>query len=151
MIMLQPYPQTAGGPARVHNAGTAGWVIGRLALLLVLSLAAGCGTMPAPDKPVSFHAEVYPILQANCHACHLPPAGEGYRRTGLNMRTYADLMRGTRFGPVIVPGDPGHSILVMLVEGRADPALRMPYHKAPLRKREIEVLGRWIEQGALDN
>jgi len=36
------------------------------------------------------------------------------------MATYGDLMRGSIYEPVIVPGDSRHSILNMLVEGRAD-------------------------------
>ena len=121
-------------------------------IALMASLAAGCG-MPSVsrEEAVSFSRDVYPILQANCHACHLPPDGVGYRVTGLSMRTYADLMQGTRYGPVIVPGDSRHSILTMLVEGRADPSLRMPHNKAPLGQREIAVLNRWIGQGARDN
>jgi hypothetical protein len=120
--------------------------------LLPVILAAGCGTPPdTVQEPVSFSGDVYPILQEYCHQCHLPPAGEGYRKTGLNMKTYADLMLGTRYGPVIVPGDSVHSILAMLVEGRADATLRMPHNQASLENRQIEILGRWIDQGAKNN
>jgi hypothetical protein len=121
-------------------------------MLLAIVLAAGCRTSAVSKmEPVSFHRDVYPILQANCHQCHLPPDGEGYRMTGLNMQTYADLMRGTRYGPVVIPGDSRHSILTMLVEGRADPSMRMPHDKAPLGYQDIEILDRWIDQGAQNN
>jgi hypothetical protein len=60
-------------------------------------------------------------------------------------------MRGTRYGPVVVPGDSRHSILIMLVEGRADQSIRMPHGKAPLGTFEIEVLRQWIAQGARNN
>lgn len=156
MIMQLTYPLTVGARAQGGMLCSSGRVpdwkpsIRLPPLLLALSLA-GCGMMSAPDQPASFSRDVYPILQANCHACHLPPDGEGYRRSGLNMGTYAGLMRGTRYGPVVVPCDSRHSILSMLVEGRADPSMRMSYHKTPLGKREVDILARWIEQGALDN
>jgi hypothetical protein len=67
------------------------------------------------------------------------------------MQSYADLMQGTRYGPVVIPGDSRHSILTMLVEGRADPTMRMPHNEAPLENTEIEMLQRWIEEGAQNN
>jgi len=41
---------------------------------------------------------------------------------------------------------------VMLVEGRADPSLRMPHDegKTP-RQSEIELVKVWIDQGAKNN
>jgi hypothetical protein len=115
-------------------------------------LATGCRMSPlSGQEPVSFSADVYPILQENCHQCHLPPDGEGYRKTGLNLQTYADLMQGTRYGPVVVAGDSRHSILAMLVEGRADSSMRMPHNRTPLESRQIEILDQWIDQGARNN
>jgi hypothetical protein len=52
---------------------------------------------------------------------------------------------------VIVPGDSRHSILNILVEGRADPSMRMPHGRKPLNSEEIEVLRVWVEQGARNN
>ena len=80
--------------------------------------------------------------------CHAPPAGEGFIKTGLSMATHADLMRGTMYGPVIVPGDSRHSILNMLVEGRADPSMRMPHGRKSLSSEEVEILRLWVEYGA---
>ena len=68
------------------------------------------------------------------------------------METYHALMQGTRYGPVIVPGESRHSILNMLVEGRADASLRMPHGQdEPLLDKEIEMLRLWVDQGARDN
>ena len=36
-------------------------------------------------------------------------------------------MKGTRYGAVIKPGDSFASTLIMLVEGRADPSIKMPF------------------------
>ena len=41
--------------------------------------------------------------------------------------------------------------LVVLVEGRADPSIRMPYHRRPLDQDDIDTIREWINQGANDN
>ena len=109
---------------------------------------AACASQPK----MSFQRDVYPILQENCLACHTPPEGQGYLVTSLNMQSYETLMQGTRYGPVILPGDSRHSILNMLVEGRVDDSMRMPHGRPePLSGNDIEVLRLWVEQGARNN
>jgi hypothetical protein len=80
------------------------------------------------------------------------PGQPGYEASGLALASYADLMEGTRYGPVVVPGDSLNSVLIMLVEGRADPSITMPHGDArPPTFGEIETLKTWVEQGAADN
>ena len=118
-----------------------------VAVICVLSGTA-CQTQPV----ISFSRDVYPLLEQNCLECHRPPDGKGYRLTGLNMEDYDSLMAGTMYGPVIVPGNAGRSILNMLVEGRADDSMRMPHNRAtPLKEEEIRVLQLWVRQGAQNN
>ena len=117
-------------------------------ITVMILLVGGC----VKEEPqVSFRDDVQPILRSNCIECHIPPNGEGYLKTGLSMVTYGDLMRGTIYGPVIVPGDSRHSILNMLVEGRADSSMRMPHGRKPLKAEEIKILRVWVEQGARNN
>jgi hypothetical protein len=118
---------------------------GLLAGTLVLS---ACSQQP---KEVSFKEEARPILDRHCIECHTPPSGQGYVKSGLSMASYQDLMKGTRFGPVVKPGDSLTSALIMLVEGRADPSIQMPHGKEPLTKEEIHTLKVWVDQGAKDN
>ena len=113
-----------------------------------ITLLASC----IATQPVSYQRNVYPILETNCLACHRPPDGAGYLKTRLSMESYRSLMQGTRYGPVIVPGDSRKSILNMLVEGRADASLRMPHQRdEPLSVQDIEMLRLWVNQGARDN
>jgi hypothetical protein len=101
---------------------------------------------------VSYRGDVYPILEKNCLECHSPPSGEGYRAVGFAMTSYESLMRGTVYGPVIKPGDSQCSVLMMLVEGRADETLRMPHDAdEPLAQEDIAALRSWIAQGAKNN
>jgi len=113
-----------------------------------IALLTGC----LARQTISYHQDVYPVLETNCLECHRPPDGKGYLKTQLSMETYQSLMKGTFYGPVIVPGDSRTSILNMLVEGRADPSLRMPHQpNNPLTAQEIEILRLWVDQGARDN
>jgi len=115
---------------------------------VLTTFLAGCASQPQ----VSFQRDVYPILENNCLACHVPPQGKGYVKTRLNMQSYDTLMQGTLYGPVIVPGDSRHSVLNMLVEGRVDASMRMPHGRdEPLTPHEIEVLRLWVKQGAQNN
>ena len=122
--------------------------IDALTLVIIVLLLSGC---VKEERTISFRQNVQPILKSNCIECHVPPSGEGYLRTGLSMATYEDLMHGTIYGPVIVPGNSRHSILNMLVEGRAGPSMRMPHGRKPLDAYEIEILRLWVDQGAANN
>jgi hypothetical protein len=52
----------------------------------------------------------------------------------------------------VLPGDPLTSVLVMLIEGRADPSIRMPHGGAnPLTEAEIKTIHEWVKQGARNN
>ena len=60
--------------------------------LIITSLAclciAGCATQPQ----VSYQRDVYPVLETKCIGCHIPPHGEGYKKTGLDLASYDTLM-----------------------------------------------------------
>jgi hypothetical protein len=114
-------------------------------LLLPLLAVAGCGT----DTKLTFRQDVYPILQEKCLDCHSPPNGKGYKISGLNMESYETVMQGNLYGPVVVPGDSLHSVLIMFVEGRVDETILMPHEDdEPLNTMEIATLRTWVEQGA---
>lgn len=121
----------------------AGALIGVTALLGL----PGC----AGEEPVSFSRDVKPILAANCFSCH-QEGGAGYEASGFDMTTYEDLMKGTRYGPMILPGDAEGSNLIVLMEGRADPSIAMPHGKMErVPQSDINTIRRWIEQGAKNN
>jgi hypothetical protein len=122
--------------------------IDTLAIGIIVLLLSGC---VSEESRISYRVNVQPILRSHCIECHSPPNGEGYVKTGLSLASYDDLMHGTMYGPVIERGDSQHSILNMLVEGRAGPSMRMPHGRTPLNTGEIEILRLWVEQGALNN
>ena len=117
----------------------------RCAIFSCVLLLAACG-----GKEVSFKADIQPILAQSCLECHAA-GGAGAEKSGLVLSSYEDLMKGTRFGPIVKSGDTLTSVLIMLVEGRADPSIRMPHQKEPLSKDQIALLRQWVEQGAKNN
>lgn len=126
-----------------------------------LSIASFAGIWAASitgcmEGTVSFEKDVRPILAKNCLECH-QQGSEGFKASRLALGTFDDLMKGTKpkggaqRGQVVIPGDPVSSTLMALVEGRADPSIAMPHGKEPLNKKDIAVIGKWIEQGAKKN
>ncbi len=112
--------------------------------LLAAVLASGC------SKPVSFSESVSPILQERCGECH-EPGGQGYEKTGFSVADYDSIMKGTKFGPVIVPESSASSSLMRMVEHKTDPAIHMPHHKSGLTREQLDTLRTWIDQGAKKN
>jgi len=109
--------------------------------------------------PVSFNKDIKPILVANCLACH-DGSGEGSSASGFNVQTYDSVMQGTKYGPVIVPGNSESSTLYRLIAHKVDPKIQMPPHhdeglakgrEDELTPRQIEFIGKWIDQGAKNN
>lgn len=131
----------------ISNIAGAG-VPGAAAMIALVFAAAPFAVGGA--EPVSFKSDVFPIIHAKCAECHRP-GGEGYEKSGLDLTTYEGLMKGTKFGPVVVPGDAFTSNLNVLVEGRADPSIRMPHNTGKLKTREIRALKTWVNQGARNN
>lgn len=133
----------------------------RYAAALSVAIAAGplCGlVLPGPghsagaaEAPVSFKDDVLPIFQVYCVSCHHAPDGEGYKASGLDLTAYQGVMKGTKYGPMIVPGDPNNSNLMWLLDWRASPQLRMPHGKKQLAADERNTIRAWIRQGAKDN
>jgi hypothetical protein len=102
------------------------------------------------EEPISFKEDVVPVIQIRCLECH-QPGGDGYVQSGLDLRSYASLMKGTKFGPIVVPGDAMTSNFMVVVDGRASQAIRMPHERKKLTKCEIDILRRWVNSGAKNN
>jgi hypothetical protein len=114
-------------------------------ILACLSMLAACS-----PRNVSFSADVQPILKEYCLECHAP-GGSGYVASGFDMSSYDSVMKGGRFGALVIPGDPLTSTLNMLVEGRAHPSIHMPHGRKKLTGRETEILRAWVQEGAKNN
>lgn len=97
---------------------------------------------------VSFSRDIRPILSNNCFACHGPD--EGKRKAELRLDTEEGTHAALKSGhAVITPGNRAGSALWQRITTE-DMADRMPPvdSRKSLTANEIDLLGRWIEQGA---
>jgi hypothetical protein len=93
---------------------------------------------------VSFSRQIAPLLAKHCFACHGPKTAEG----DFQLHTFARLMKtGASEVPPIVAGKSAESYLLELVSSE-DADLRMPKEASPLKTDEIELIRRWIAEGA---
>src|SRR4051812_29582231 len=114
----------------------------RLALLFLLAsaLSAAAGT-------VDFNYDIRPIISAKCYHCHGPDAASRKAKLRLDIRDEALKERdGIRS---IVPGDLKASELVLRIQSHdADEIMPPPKEGEPLTAREIDLLTRWVQEGA---
>lgn len=104
------------------------------------------------DDDVSFRDDVQPILHDYCVSCH-SPGGKGYSKSGLDLTSYERLMKGTRFGPVVIPGNSEASTFTKLLTG-TNKGLKMPAglnETGTLDRQYILILRKWVKQGARNN
>ncbi len=117
---------------------------GLTALLLVAAWPAGVAAQ------ASFKEDVFPIIELRCLECH-QPGGVGYERSGLDLRTYESLMKGTKYGSMITPGSWIESNLLAVIDRRTSREIWMPHERKQLSKCERQAFRFWIMQGARDN
>jgi cytochrome c5 len=91
---------------------------------------------------VSFTHDVLPIFESRCKNCH----GGNRSEEGLDLLTYADLMNGSKNGPVVLPGNATNSLLIELLVNQ-----KMPKRGPKLTPSQIQPIIDWINQGALEN
>ncbi len=98
---------------------------------------AAASTTPAAASTLTWDSSIGALFQAKCTTCHGSAA-----TAGLNLSTYADAMKGGSSGPVIVPGDSAHSLLVTKQQAGN--------HPGQLTPEEIAKIIEWINSGALE-
>ena len=106
-------------------------------------------SQPVPDK-VDFNRDIRPILSNQCAKCHGPDAKERKGGTdGLRLDVREAAVADLGGYAAIVPGHPEKSALVERIRS-SDDEERMPPKGSgkKLTPREIELLTRWVAQGA---
>lgn len=82
---------------------------------------------------LTWEGSIGKIMTARCGSCHGSLGA-------LNVKNYADLMKGGRSGTVIVPGDPQGSLLIQTVQGGT--------HPGKFSDEELQKVIEWIQAGA---
>ncbi|MCA9257729.1 MAG: DUF1549 domain-containing protein, partial [Planctomycetales bacterium] len=123
-------------------------VVRRLVAGAILSIAGAIGGYAqGSETPVDFNSQIRPILASHCLACH----GGVKQASGLSLIDRSRALRECDSGEAaIVPGDREQSELWRRVVSD-DLDVRMPPtdHGKALTVDETELLGRWIDEGAV--
>ncbi len=111
-----------------------------VSIYLTLLIAA-----PAVAAPVDFVRDIQPILRQHCYECH----GEQQQRSGLRLDLRSEAFKGGElYGEAILPGNPADSPLIQFVrDDEGD--LVMPPDDPRLSAEAIDLLTRWVEEGAV--
>jgi hypothetical protein len=98
-------------------------------------------------QEIEFNRDIRPVLSDKCYTCHGPDKARRLTKLRFDIETDAKQDLGGRFA--IVPGDTRNSEMVRRITA-TDPARRMPPAASgrTLTSREIELIQKWIEQGA---
>lgn len=140
VLLVLPWTAHQGGSLTYGSDYLTRYMPPHLKRILTLGLARD------EANPDSFYVKrISPILDAKCVSCH----GEAKTKGGLRLDSYEHLMRGGKDGAVIVPGNPGNSLLLKRVTLPPDDKQFMPAEgKPPLSQQEIALIGAWVQQGA---
>jgi mono/diheme cytochrome c family protein len=99
----------------------------------------------AENKPaenmVLFRKQIAPILVERCGRCHVDKSSGGFA-----LATYEQLMKGSKAGVVLFPGDPASSPLISLIESG-----QMPPNGDRVPREKLELIKTWVQQGAKDD
>ena len=90
--------------------------------------------VPTPETVAADWNTIGAVLERNCGSCHNGTVA------GMDLTTYEGAMKGSKDGPVIVPGDPANSLIVQKVEDGT--------HPGKLAPAELAALKAWIANGA---
>ena len=105
---------------------------------------------PSTQTGVTYATDIKPIFDASCVKCHTGDKPKAH----LHMDTLAGVLKGTKMGPIVKPGDSANSFLIKAVAHLTkDPDGWMPPLKnkagiKPLTPEQIGLIRAWIDPGA---
>jgi uncharacterized membrane protein len=104
----------------------------------------GAGSAESGPTPEPLFArDVLPLFVRHCARCHGPRKQNG--RLRLDSRDA--VLQGGKSGPAALPRDSSHSLIYRAItDPNAD--TRMPQEAPPLPRKDIDLVKRWIDQGA---
>jgi hypothetical protein len=119
--------------------------------LALTAVAADTQLPPASTKTgVTYDTDMKPLFDASCVKCH---SGDK-PKARLHMDTLAGVLKGTKEGKIVTPGDSANSFIIKAVAHATDdqdqwmPPLKNKAGIQPLTAEQIGLLRAWIDQGA---
>ena len=116
-----------------------------MAIVALAALPAPAQDKKKPDAAgASFAKDVLPILKASCFKCHDAKNKKGQ----LDLSSYDGFKKGGKGGAGFTAGDPDKSAIVTAISGDKPD---MPKKADPLKKDQVDLIARWIKEGAKNN
>src|SRR5262245_31597795 len=106
--------------------------------------AASPAAVPTTEQLDFFESKIRPVLVDRCYQCHSASAEK--LKGGLLLDSREGLSKGGDDGPIVIPGDPNRSRLIIALRYTSDD-LKMP-PKQPLRPEQVASFEAWIKMGA---
>src|SRR5579872_4917846 len=123
------------------------WIRWSLCAMVSVAFASGAPN-DGTNSAIQFNRDIRPILSEHCFTCHGPDDSKRQSKLRLDLESTAKGDLGGHFA--VVPGEPGSSEMIRRVSS-SDVARRMPpawSGAVKLKDSEIDLLTRWIAQGA---
>jgi mono/diheme cytochrome c family protein len=86
---------------------------------------------------LNYQDSIGPLFQERCGACHSGPGGI----QGLDLTSYAGVLKGGASGPAIIAGDPEMSLIIVKQSSEQS-------HFGQLTPEELDLVVQWITAGA---
>lgn len=113
------------------------------ALLVPIAIFAVLARLQADDK-VDFTKSIQPILEKRCIECH----GAKKQKADLRLDSKEAALKGGKDAKAVVPGKPDESDMLRRVSLPAGHDDIMPPKGDPLTKEQVELIKKWISEGA---
>jgi hypothetical protein len=117
----------------------------KLLIVAIIIIVTACSfAFITQSSRIDFTTQVKPIINKSCITCH----GGVRQKGGFSLLFREEALAKTESGKYgIIPGDPDNSEMIRRINLK-DPEERMPYKHSPLSKDEIDILTKWVKQGA---
>ncbi len=123
-------------------------VVSAFGFLLLTVIPASAAEPVPPAGKVSYYRDVRPIFQQHCQGCHQPAKPNG----SYVMTDFAAMAKAGDSGKAaITAGKPEASYLIEEILPGKDGKAEMPKGRDPLTKVQIDLVTRWVQEGATDD
>lgn len=132
----------------------------RAVFVLVLAAMIGCkqnNEILTTEKPVGeYSSTIQPIFDRSCGTSSCHGGGPNGFAAGLDLTSYAGLLRGSTYGATVVSGSPFMSNLIRSInpsDTTLSPvsSVQMPSGRDSLPRSDVQAIARWIRDGARDD
>jgi len=116
-----------------------------ISLTLLATILLTSWSLYPPRQSISYNQDIRPIFNRSCLPCH-----GGIKQSGGFSLLFEEEAKDTTISGIlaIIPGDAAGSELVRRLR-HEDPELRMPLDHDPLPEKDIRLIERWIDEGAV--